>query len=229
MNMKKTAVSSAIAVGLGISTGADALQINISNMIFGATYGAVGQLFDPANSHPTFGLGLMLSTEPFNGNSWSANAVAFFDTHSQPLTWTGTFGGSPWAQGTATGTSQFTTHNPFSVTSTKTNVLTQPGFHLTDNQVAWGTLFNWSTSTNIPVLVVMDCPSATATSACTGIAGTPMAAGPFQGADPVFNGTLATGSVPFSGNPVPVPAAAWLFGSGLVGLAGIARRRRQKG
>lgn len=28
-------------------------------------------------------------------------------------------------------------------------------------------------------------------------------------------------------NPVPVPAAVWLFGSGLVGLAGIARRKKQ--
>ncbi|HIO54930.1 MAG TPA: VPLPA-CTERM sorting domain-containing protein, partial [Chromatiales bacterium] len=27
---------------------------------------------------------------------------------------------------------------------------------------------------------------------------------------------------------VPVPAAVWLFGSGLVGLAGIASRRRQR-
>lgn len=30
----------------------------------------------------------------------------------------------------------------------------------------------------------------------------------------------------FSGTAVPVPAAAWLFGSGLLGLAGAARRRR---
>ena len=28
------------------------------------------------------------------------------------------------------------------------------------------------------------------------------------------------------GSPVPVPAAVWLFGSGLIGLAGIARRKR---
>ena len=29
-------------------------------------------------------------------------------------------------------------------------------------------------------------------------------------------------------NAVPVPAAAWLFGSGVIGLAGVARRRRNK-
>jgi len=29
-------------------------------------------------------------------------------------------------------------------------------------------------------------------------------------------------------DPIPVPAAAWLFGSGLVGLVGVARRRRKK-
>ncbi|MGB5259033.1 MAG: VPLPA-CTERM sorting domain-containing protein [Gammaproteobacteria bacterium] len=27
-------------------------------------------------------------------------------------------------------------------------------------------------------------------------------------------------------SPVPIPAAAWLFGSGLIGLVGIARRRK---
>jgi hypothetical protein len=41
-----------------------------------------------------------------------------------------------------------------------------------------------------------------------------------------FAGVVVTvGGVPPSEVPVPVPAAAWLFGSGLMGLAGVARRR----
>lgn len=35
------------------------------------------------------------------------------------------------------------------------------------------------------------------------------------------------GSESFVNNPVPIPAAVWLFGSGLLGLAGIARRRKK--
>jgi hypothetical protein len=44
-----------------------------------------------------------------------------------------------------------------------------------------------------------------------------MPAGPFAGFQPTFNGvaTVAT----------PVPAAAWLLGSGLLGLVGVARRK----
>ena len=40
------------------------------------------------------------------------------------------------------------------------------------------------------------------------------------------NGTLSSAAGP-GGPQVPLPAAVWLFGSALVGLSGIARRRRQ--
>jgi hypothetical protein len=53
-----------------------------------------------------------------------------------------------------------------------------------------------------------------------GIMGIPMAAGgPFGGFNAGFNANMAPAVV-------PVPAAAWLFGSGLLGLVGIARRRK---
>jgi hypothetical protein len=39
-------------------------------------------------------------------------------------------------------------------------------------------------------------------------------------------GYASGGSEGFVNNPVPVPAAVWLFGSGLIGLVGVARRKR---
>lgn len=53
-----------------------------------------------------------------------------------------------------------------------------------------------------------------------GIPGTKMTAGPFAGFSPVFTGPAV--------QAVPVPAALWLFGSGLVGLASVARRKASK-
>jgi len=57
-----------------------------------------------------------------------------------------------------------------------------------------------------------------------GISGTPMPfGGPFQFFNANFNATLAPTAIP----AVPVPAAAWLFGSGLMGLAAVARRKKK--
>ena len=51
-----------------------------------------------------------------------------------------------------------------------------------------------------------------------GVMGVPMAAGgPFGGFNANFNANMT---------PTPVPASAWLFGSGLMGLAAAARRRK---
>jgi len=71
----------------------------------------------------------------------------------------------------------------------------------------------------------------------SGIAGSPFVDGPFTGFNPNFDiasmtfasqdaaGSIARldlGPVP----AVPVPAAVWLFGSGLLGLVGVARRKK---
>jgi len=56
-----------------------------------------------------------------------------------------------------------------------------------------------------------------------GVMGIPMAAGgPFAGFNANFNATLTP-----QPKPIPVPAAVWLFGSGLLGLVGIARRKKK--
>jgi len=59
-----------------------------------------------------------------------------------------------------------------------------------------------------------------------GIAGSPLIDGPFPG----FNVNLDIGSgnsmTVLSVSNVPVPAAVWLFGSGLLGLIGMARRKK---
>ena len=57
------------------------------------------------------------------------------------------------------------------------------------------------------------------------IGGSPMIAGPFTGYNANFDITsiTVTSIVPAA---VPVPAAVWLFGSGLLGLVGIARRKK---
>jgi hypothetical protein len=75
-----------------------------------------------------------------------------------------------------------------------------------------------------------------------GIGGVPMWDGPFEGFNGNFDVTSLTfvntgGTVnggnpfpvgPYPSNAVPVPAAVWLFGSGLVGLVGVARRNSKK-
>jgi hypothetical protein len=55
------------------------------------------------------------------------------------------------------------------------------------------------------------------------IGGSPMIAGPFTGYNANFDITSITVT---SIQAVPVPAAVWLFGSGLLGLVGIARRKK---
>jgi hypothetical protein len=77
------------------------------------------------------------------------------------------------------------------------------------NGVAAGNCLGLNPSSEIGVIAGND-----------GLGGSPMIDGPFAGFNANFDITSA------HINPIPVPAAVWLFGSGLVGLAGVARRRK---
>ncbi len=57
-----------------------------------------------------------------------------------------------------------------------------------------------------------------------GISGSPMTTPPFEGFNANFDFTSINAT---NVSEVPVPAAVWLFGSGLMGLVGVARRRRR--
>ena len=59
----------------------------------------------------------------------------------------------------------------------------------------------------------------------TGIGGNPMQDGPFQGFNANFDAQSLT-ITNYSPTVIPVPAAVWLFGSGLLGLVGVARRKK---
>jgi hypothetical protein len=60
-----------------------------------------------------------------------------------------------------------------------------------------------------------------------GIMGIPMpGGGPFPGFNANFSANLTASPNPTTA-PIPVPAAVWLFGSGLLGLVGIARRKKK--
>jgi hypothetical protein len=82
----------------------------------------------------------------------------------------------------------------------------------------------WNTTTIAPGTVGTN-PSGTLPLITDSIGGTPMPDGPFPANNANFDimSIHVTNIIP----DVPIPAAVWLFGSGLLGLAGIARRRKK--
>ena len=149
---------------------------------------------------------LAIDITAMNFGSTSA-ASGVVDTDNLGTTFNGSFFNAPWTATTLStqtgGTFVFAGTSPeqgpydYSVT-------------LGAGETAFGTYFTWSVNPNIPVVAVFN---------QDGSAGqaVPMQVGPFPGQAPTFQGTVQA---------VPIPAAVWLFGSGLVGLVGVARRRK---
>ena len=116
------------------------------------------------------------------------------------------------------------------------SVWTAAGVTFTDTGTSYNgnMTFSWSANPSIPVQSSWDVQNpGGAPGAITDIATVTVnsatilpTSSAFPGFQPFFAGTIHKDS----GSPpaVPVPAAAWLFGSGLLGLIGVARRRRNK-
>ena len=137
------------------------------------------------------------------------------DTDNLGTTFNGTFFNAPWVATTWTAYTTAGEHN-WAGSSPEQGAYSY-NFTLAASEVAFGTGFVWSTSATIPVVVIMDCGDQSNGTACIG-RGVPMQVGPFPGQAPAFNGIVSS---------VPVPAAAWLMLSGLLGLVGAARYRKE--
>jgi len=135
-----------------------------------------------------------------SSNSWKWD----FDNNTVAIPNTATFYGSVWTAAGVTFIDNGSSYGPAGGVGTANMT------------------FSWSANPSIPVTSDWDielctiCGTATVTVNNATILATSSA---FPGFQPYFSGSISQ---------VPVPAAAWLMGSGLLGLVGVARRRRTK-
>lgn len=186
---KKSALVSAVALSLGVSS-ASAAVYRMTFMDFpGAPNTTVVGTLD--TSVPS---GMLNSgATPFFGHAWTGTLVYGLD-NTTTGTITGAFSYSMASGASATGSYSFS---------------------LAPGQSAMGILFTWKIHTGIPVLNIVNADGSGVDIDGDGTLGTIMQNGPFAGTPVGFSGQAV----------VPVPAAVWLMGSGLLGLVGVARRR----
>lgn len=194
--MKKSVMAAAVALALGTGA-AQATNITMTNMAF---YNKSGS---------------------FSGNYTATGSI---DSTTATGSFTGTFFGTGW---TASVQTAFNGTGAHVWKGTSPQGAYSYSWNQTAGEVGFGLYFDWSTNSGIPVLAVFNCGSGAPGSTCSavdtdgdGVPGTAMQTAPFPGQTPAFSGTVAGVSA------VPVPAAVWLFGSGLIGLVGVGRRKK---
>ena len=210
--MKKTAISAAL---LMIMTGSANAAVggfdmyNPGGAVVDANDGLPGTTATTADTR-NFGTGTwtLSSTDTFFFSNWTAHSGTVYNT---------------------AGTYRFQTGDNC---GTSTSAGCEYVVDLLAGYTLGHVLFNWGATSNIDVLNIWDASGNSVDIDGDGIAGWGMIDGAFLGFNANF--TIAPGSpLPVqsyagSASVIPVPAAAWLFGSGLLGLVGVARRKAVK-
>jgi len=200
--MKKTALVTALALGMGIGA-AQAAPVAWTGTF--AMFDPTGAQLDANDAAPGMVANVTGTIDTVAGTFTLASTDTFFG-----LLWStsgGTLLPSP-------GTYTHSTVDPAPAVSGGSYT----GITVGAGQLGGTIDFAWGATTGIDVVMVWDVVGNTYTSTDwdgDGILGAGMIDGPFPGFSANFNMTT-----------VPVPAAVWLFGSGLMGLVGVARRKK---
>lgn len=243
--MKKSAIASAVLVGMGATGVASAATMTSAEFV----------MFDPAGDlvvngcagcvngvdvtvTGTIGNGVwsVASTETFFGANWSAKAGTTFGPGTYTIT-TNPPSGGPLYSSVVVAEGQVGGHILFDWGGT--NSATGCGVAECNLDVinVWDVETVGDVTTYISTDFAVNRANAAQTKSTVlgpdGIPGVQIQdTSTFQNFNPNFDfctgGTAAECSLPGPnlGNPIPVPAAVWLFGSGLLGLVGVARRKK---
>lgn len=206
--MKKTVLAAALLAVAGVANAAPVAFDNngAANFTMYDGTGAVVGNFDDITGFVdfeamTFGVA---SASPFFGSPWTASGGTLFSEGTYTVNVNGDGANAPSGTGDVT-------------------------FTVGAGQMGGNINFAWTATSGIDVFMVWDLvPTATPGSFSwvssdidgNGIPGLGMIDGPFPNFSANFNFEAPAPSA------VPVPAAAWLLGSGLMGLVGVARRRK---
>lgn len=207
--MKKTAIATALLL---VSGAASAVSVSTGGVFNMCSQAGLDTSAGTAGTCPAINVDATISGfVDQDAGTWGVASSALF----YGLNWTasnGTLieGAGSYALDTTTGA---VTAGSGSVANDGTMY-----FEVGAGQIAGAIDFAWGATTGIRVVNVWDI---NADGSLTAASAPGMENGPFPGFNAAFN-LSAPGLV----SEVPVPAAVWLFGSGLIGLAGIARRRK---